>query len=318
MTRTDLVAPPPPLFMTLLDAIILGLVEGITEYLPISSTGHLIIAAALLGLDTPELKGAVDVFAIVVQGGAILAVLGLYRARVIQMLRGLVGRDVVGLRLAINIMIAFFPAAILGVLLNDLIEEKLFFVGPVVAALALGGVWMIGLDLYHRRVVDLERLPEDATVADVGGSIDSLSPWQALAIGLFQCVAMWPGTSRSMMTIGGGVMLGLRPKAAAEFSFLLGLPTLGGACVYRLLKDVMASSAAGGEAGDAASLSMFETLGWTPILVGVGVATISAALAIKWLIHFLNRHGLAVFGVYRLILSAVMLLLVWRGVVALG
>ncbi|MGP1310849.1 MAG: undecaprenyl-diphosphate phosphatase, partial [Phycisphaerales bacterium] len=131
--------------MTLLDAIILGLVEGITEYLPVSSTGHLILTSALLGLDTPDQKAAIDTFNIAIQGGAILAVLGLYFPRVIQMLKGLIGKDPVGRKLLINLFIAFLPAAVLGVLLNDLIEAHLFRPVPVLLALFLGGIWMIWL-----------------------------------------------------------------------------------------------------------------------------------------------------------------------------
>ena len=129
--------------MELWHAIILGLVEGITEYLPISSTGHLILTSALLKLNEPaQVKASVDAFNIVIQGGAILAVLGLYRARVLQMIRGLLGKDAAGLKLAINIIIAFLPAAILGVLLDDWIDAHLFFAGPVLAALFLGGLWI--------------------------------------------------------------------------------------------------------------------------------------------------------------------------------
>ena len=132
--------------LTILDAIILGIVEGITEYLPISSTGHLILASALLGLDEPpERKAAVDAFNIVIQGGAILAVIGLYWPRIVQMVRGLLGSDAAGRRLAINLIIAFLPAAVFGVLLDDLIERHLFSPIPVLAALAIGGIIMIML-----------------------------------------------------------------------------------------------------------------------------------------------------------------------------
>ncbi|MHC4949142.1 MAG: undecaprenyl-diphosphate phosphatase, partial [Planctomycetota bacterium] len=138
--------------MSILDAIILGLVEGITEYLPISSTGHLIIAAALLGLDSPpDVKQAVNAFNIVIQGGAILAVAGLYRRRVAAMLLGLAGRDPTGRRLAVNILVAFLPAAILGPLLNDAIEARLFWSGPVIAALAFWGAVLIFLTPWQRR-----------------------------------------------------------------------------------------------------------------------------------------------------------------------
>lgn len=290
-------------------AVVLGVVEGITEYLPISSTGHLILASALMGLDeTPELKRAVDSFNIVIQGGAILAVLGLYWPRVKQMIAGAAGLvgigrgDGAGLRLAINILIAFLPAAILGPLLDDRISRHLFATGPVLAALALGGVFMIVLDRWR---AGKERSGHSD---EVRHEIDELTPGRALFIGLLQCVAMWPGTSRSMMTIVGGVLVGLKPRAAAEFSFLLGLPTLGGACVYKLAKDLYHSRQTGAP-------NLFEVIGVPAVLIGVAVATVSAAFAVKWLVAFLNRHGLAPFGWYRLALCAVLGAMIFAGVV---
>jgi len=125
-----------------------------------------------------------------------------------------------------------------------------------------------------------------------------------------QTIAMWPGTSRSMMTIAGGVLVGLKPKQAAEFSFLLGLPTLGGACVYSLSKNLKNASEMG-------TPNMFETLGWMPIIIGIVVAAISAALAVRWLVSFLNKHGLAPFGYYRLVLAAVLGILIATGSVSL-
>ncbi|MHC5028721.1 MAG: undecaprenyl-diphosphate phosphatase [Planctomycetota bacterium] len=270
-------------------AVILGLVEGITEYLPISSTGHLILAQSFLGLNGDGEKSAVDAYLIVIQGGAILAVLGLYRVRVLSMIKGLLGRDPDGRRLLVNLIVAFLPAAVLGVLLDDLIEAHLFSPVPVLAALAGGGVLMIVL----------RPRPKEVELTDLA--------WRAaLIIGLMQCVAMWPGTSRSMMTIVGGMLIGLRPRQAAEFSFLLGLPTLGGACVYKL---------AGNLNGDGAT--MFEVLGLMPLVIGFAVATVSAALAVKWLVEYLNRHGLAVFGWYRIALAAVLGALIAADVVEL-
>lgn len=295
--------------MTPLDALILGLVEGITEYLPISSTGHLVIASALLGLDEPEeTKEAVDAFLIVIQGGAILAVLGLYRVRVAQMIAGLFGRDPVGLRLFVNLVVAFLPAAVIGLILDSLvdIDALLFRPVPVMSALALGGVAMILLGRWQRRFFhDPDRA--DAIDAHTFVDIEHLTWRRALLIGLMQCVAMWPGTSRSMMTIVGGMLTGMRPKHAAEFSFLLGLPTLGAACVYSLLKNLR---------GDGAN--MFETLGVTPLVIGIVTATISAALAVKWLVGYLSRHGVAVFGWYRIALCIVLGVLWWTGVVSFG
>ncbi len=271
-------------------AVILGLVEGITEYLPISSTGHLIITASLLGLDGPERKAGVDAFNIVIQGGAILAVVGLYRARVLQMLRGVIGRDAPGLRLAINLFIAFLPAAILGLLLDDVIEAYLFNPPAVLAALLVGGVYMLVVDraVTKRRDEETKRRSDEET-----DSLSELRPSQALVIGLLQCVALWPGTSRSMMTITGGMLAGLRPAQAAEFSFLLALPTLGAACLYKAAKNTDELSALGGPA----------------MIAGLVTATVSAALAVSWLVGFLNRHGLALFAWYRFGLCALMLLL---------
>lgn len=285
-------------------AIILGLVEGITEYLPISSTGHLILASAFLGLDTPQAKNAVDAFNIVIQGGAILAVLGLYWPRVVQMLRGLVGRDAVGLRLAVCLVIAFLPAAIVGALLDDWIEARLFHTGPVVAALVLGGVFMILLDRWRTGAFSTAKYHG----RELG--VEDITPGKALFIGCMQCAAMWPGTSRSMMTITGGVLAGLRPAAAAEFSFLLGLPTLGAACVYKLYKNLK-------HAHEAHVPNLFDQLGWGPVILGIVVAALSAAIAVKWLVGFLNRRGLEPFGWYRIVLGVCVLGLIAGGYVTL-
>lgn len=290
-------------------AAILGLVEGVTEYLPVSSTGHLIIASSLMGLDEAGVKRSVDAFNIVIQGGAILAVVGLYWSRVLQMIKGVLGRDRQGLRLAIRIIVAFLPAAILGVLLSDWIEERLFFTGPVIAALALGGVYMIAIDRW--RLKQHRENEQNGNPLTKGKSIDELSVRSALVIGLIQCIAMWPGTSRSMMTITGGVLTGLRPKAAAEFSFLLGLPTLGGACVWTLRTNLVESEELGVP-------NLFETFGALTFVVGFAVATLSAVLAVKWLVGFLNRHGLEAFGWYRLALAALLAGLISAGWVSVG
>jgi undecaprenyl-diphosphatase len=276
-------------------AVVLGLVEGITEYLPVSSTGHLILAQSLLGLDRPEAKAALDAFAIVIQGGAILAVLGLYAPRVAQLVRGALGRDAAGRRLLANIAIAFLPAALLGPLVDDWLEAHLFRPLPVVAALFAGGVWMIWLGRARPAAEPRAAL-----------ELEALDWRRALAIGCLQCVAMWPGTSRSMMTIAGGTLVGLRPRDAAEFSFLVGVPTLGGACVYKLAKNLIASARDG-------TPNLVETLGAGAVLLGVAVATLSAAIAVRWLVAFLNRHGLAAFGWYRVALAAFMALAFWLG-----
>lgn len=286
--------------MTILDAIILGLVEGITEYLPVSSTGHLIITSSLLGLDRDaDTKSAVDAFNIIIQGGAILAVIGLYRVRVWSMIQGLLGKSAGGRRLFTNLVIAFLPAAVFGVLLDELIEAALFRPWPVIGALAVGGLVLIGMKRWQDRVF---ASAEGDDSQDRFIDIEHLTWKQALLIGFLQCIAMWPGTSRSMMTIVGGMLVGLRPKHAAEFSFLLGLPTLGGACVYKALKS-----------GDE-----IAALGAAPIVVGIAVATVSAAVAVKWLVGYLAKHGLAAFGWYRIALAAVLGGLWLGGIVQFG
>ena len=289
--------------MNLLEAIVLGIVEGITEYLPVSSTGHLILASSLMGLTERVDKDSLDAFNIVIQGGAILAVLGLYRARVWQMIQGLLGQDAVGLRLAVNVAVAFLPAAILGVLLAGTIKRYLFFPLPVLSALAAGGVVMIVIDRWQERRFRGAPGPHDPRSTDLAG----LSLRGALLIGLLQCLAMWPGMSRSMVTIVGGMLAGMKPRQAAEFSFILGLPTLGAACAYSLLKNL---------AGDAPN--MFETLGTGPMLAGLIVATVSAAVAVSWLVSFLTRHGLSPFGWYRLALCVVLGALIWQGAVTIS
>jgi undecaprenyl-diphosphatase len=196
-------------------AVILGVVEGVTEYLPISSTGHLILVAALMGLDHAGTKGSIDAFNIVIQGGAILAVAGLYRSRIAGMLRGLAGRDPAGRRLLVNLFVAFVPAAVVGLALADWIESRLFYPGPVMGALAAGGVYMMAIDRWAKDSARAGAAGPGAPAHEPpAGDITALTPARALVIGLMQCVALWPGTSRSMMTITGGVVVGLRPGRA--------------------------------------------------------------------------------------------------------
>jgi undecaprenyl-diphosphatase len=273
---------PTTVVLTPLHALILGLVEGITEYLPVSSTGHLILAGQWLGL-----KGdAVKDFDIVIQLGAILAVLGLYRARVGQMLQGLVGRSTQGRKLLIGLIVAFLPAAVLGLLLEEQLKERLFSPLPVAGALAVGGIVMIVLDRALR-----------ARREQSGFSIEALPLRGALIIGLCQCLALWPGTSRSLVTILGGLIVGLTPVAAAEYSFLLGLITLGAATLFDLAKHGSA---------------LVGAVGIVPLIIGLVVAAISAAIAVKAFVAWLVRHGLVPFGVYRVALAVVVFLAMAR------
>jgi len=293
-------------------AIILGLVEGITEYLPVSSTGHLIIVSALLGLDdpaNPSQKTAIDAFNIVVQGGAILAVVGLYRARVVQMIRGLLGKDPAGFRLLVNLLVAFLPAAVVGLALHGWIEKHLFGPRAVVPALIVGGVYMILIEQWRRG--RFGRGPTPGLGAR-GLGVDDMTISKSLFVGVLQCFALWPGTSRSVMTITGGIITGLRPAAAAEFSFLLGLPTLGAATAYSLYKNLTHAH----DPGAAAQGNFFEVLGATSVVIGLITAALSAAVAIRWLVGFLNRSGLSPFGWYRILLGFCLIGLMAGGVLA--
>jgi undecaprenyl-diphosphatase len=272
-------------------AVMLGLVEGITEFLPVSSTGHLILAARWL-----KLQGeAVDTFAVVIQAGALGAVVGLYRARVAAMWRGLLGRDAAGWALLLKLLLSFLPAAVAGLLLHRLIKAWLFDVWPVVAALARGGVAMIALDRRLRARGRGESGPAMREEDAEGGrraakTLDALTFREALVIGCAQCLALWPGTSRAMVTILAGMLVGLPATAAAEYSFLLALPTLGAATVL--------GAFIGGE-------QLVQQVGMTTTAAGFAAAAVVAALAMRGLVRYLTRHGLALFGWYRLGLAAV-------------
>ena len=190
-------------------------------------------------------------------------------------------------------------------LLDSLVdlEALLFKTVPVMGALALGGLVMILLTPWQRRFFHGQggEMPDDAhSFVD----IDHLTWRRALLIGMIQCLAMWPGTSRSLVTIVGGMVVGMRPKQAAEFSFLLGVPTLGAACLYKGAKNMLGEGP-----------NMFEVLGAVDLIVGVIVATIAAAFAVKWLVSYLNRHGVALFGWYRLALCALLGILIWQDMV---
>ncbi|MEW6428077.1 MAG: undecaprenyl-diphosphate phosphatase [Thermodesulfobacteriota bacterium] len=268
-------------------ATVLGIVEGVTEYLPVSSTGHLILSQRLLRIPASE---AADAYAICIQAGAILAVLGLYWPQVRKMLLGLLGRDAEGLALAGNIVIAFLPAAVFGVLFDDRIETYLFGLWPITAAWFAGGLAILAVARRPR----LQR-----TRAGEGGNLATLSRRMALLIGLAQCLAMWPGTSRSLVTILAGILTGLSLASAVEFSFLLGVVTLTAATGFKALH--------GGAA-------MVQAYGWTTMFIGFAAATVSAAVAVQWMVSYLNRHSLAIFGYYRLVLAVVVAGLLAGGV----
>jgi undecaprenyl-diphosphatase len=276
-------------------AFLLGLIEGITEYLPVSSTGHLLVAQHLMGIGTgSEMdKAAADTFAICIQGGAILAVVGLYFKRVVRMILGVCGKDPEGLKLAISILVGFLPAAVIGVLANDWIEEKLFGMWPVVFAWVVGGGAILLVSKRSRKEAK-------------GGGLELLEmTWKmALVIGLLQCVAMWPGTSRSLMTIVGGLLVGLSVRAAVEYSFLLGVLTLTAATAKKAVWKIPGLDPQY-DAWFGGARLMWDSYGPLALAVGVVAATVSAALAVKWLVSYLQSHGLAVFGWYRIAIGTV-------------
>lgn len=273
--------------MDIIQATILGLVEGLTEYLPVSSTGHLLLAQRLMGIPSSE---AADAFAISIQAGAIVAVLGLYRNRVAQMLSGMAGGNETGRRLATNLVAAFVPAAVLGLLLEKPIKKYLFGgdqwgLWPVVAAWLVGGIAILLVARSRRRA---------GTTPGSGLDLGQLTIRMAVIVGVAQCIAMWPGVSRSLITIVGGVLVGLSLPAAVELSFLLGVITLSAATA----KDVLKHGA-----------EMLAAYGWGPLAAGFFAAWLSAVLAVKWMVGYLQTHGMAIFGWYRVVLA--ILVAIW-------
>lgn len=278
-------------------AAALGVVEGITEYLPISSTGHLLVTARLLdlpsGKDTPGLD-AVNTYVIAIQFGAILAVLGLFRRRFVQMLQGLVGRNPVGLHLLNALVIAFLPSAVLGFALDKKIEDTLFGPWPVIIAWIAGGVLILALEYSGR-------IPDRGVPVEPGlNLLVEITYRQALVIGLAQCVALWPGTSRSLASIVGALLVGVAMPAAVEFSFLLGFATLTAATGFKLVKD-------GG--------TLVDQFGLAHPLIGALFAFVAAVLAIRWLVTYLQRHDLKIFAWYRFAIAAVAIGLIAGGAI---
>jgi undecaprenyl-diphosphatase len=263
--------------MSLGEATLLGIIEGLTEYLPVSSTGHLTVTQELLGItDTERGRQAANAYAVIIQAGAIAAVGFLYRAQFVHVLRSMTGSGTPhGRRLGAALAAGFVPAGIAGFLLGDLIKDRLFGIWPTVAAWAVGGVVLLVWSRHERSGTR---------------PLDSIGARDGLLIGCAQVLALWPGTSRSLVTILGALALGFTLRAAVEFSFLLGFVTLGTATVYEALQS--------------GSLVVDE-FGWQAPALGFLAATLSAAAAVMWMLRYLERRGLGMFGWYRLGIAAV-------------
>ena len=268
----------------LIKAAIMGLVEGITEFLPISSTGHLILAGALLGFDDEKAK----VFDIAIQTGAIFAVILVYWQKIRDTVVALPSEKQAQ-RFALNVTIAFFPAVLLGLLFGKAIKANLFTPVVVASTFIIGGFIILWAE---RRQA---KNPAAARIQDV----DAMSPLDALKVGLVQCFAMIPGTSRSGATIIGGMLLGLSRKAATDFSFYLAIPTLIGAGAYSLYKERALLSVA--------DAPMFA--------VGLVMSFLSAWLCIRWLLSFISTHSFVGFAYYRIAFGLLVLLTAWTGTV---
>ena len=263
----------------LLIAIILGIVEGVTEFLPVSSTGHLILATELLGFDADKWAA----FNVIIQLGAILAIVVLYWRTFWAVLEGLLKGQAMSWRFIRNILIAFLPSAILGFLLINRIEALLGNALVVAIALILGGI----------AILAIERLAKPGQIVGVA----EMPLKQVVGVGLIQCLAMIPGVSRSGATIMGGLSLGVERRTAAEFSFFLAIPTMLGATTLELVKhrDALMAGASG--------------VGFGAVAVGFIVSFVVAIVVVKAFVHYISRHGFAPFAWYRI--CAGLVALVW-------
>jgi len=266
--------------VTLLHSLILGIVEGLTEFLPVSSTGHLILAGDLLGFNDERAK----IFEIVIQTGAMLAIVWEYRARFGRVLAGLASERTAQ-RFAMNLMIAFIPAAVLGLAFAKYIKAALFKPVPVAIAFAVGGLVILWAERRkHRITVD---------------SVDDMTWRDALKVGIAQAFALIPGTSRSGATIIGGLLFGLSRRAATEFSFFLAVPTLVAAGAYDFFKH----------------RALFHAHDLGMFAVGMGAAFVSAFLCVRWLLRFISSHDFTLFAWYRIGFGALVLATAYWGLV---
>jgi undecaprenyl-diphosphatase len=271
-------------------AAVMGVVEGLTEFLPISSTGHLILAGSLLDFTGDKIK----VFEIAIQTGAMLAVIWEYRVKLGSTVKGM-GSDPIAQRFALNLLIAFAPAVVFGLTFNKAIKEHLFHPLPVAMAFIVGALVILWVEKRHHGRYG-ERDLEGRRHARVE-TVDDMSALDALKVGLVQCFALIPGTSRSGATIIGAMVFGFSRKAATEFSFYLGIPTLMGAGAYAVYKYRQLLSVA--------DLPLFA--------IGTVFAFFSALLCIRWLIRYVSTHDFVPFAWYRIAFGAIVILTAWSG-----
>ena len=267
-------------------AVILGIVEGFTEFLPISSTGHLLAAKEFLDLgQTEATEKAIDSYIVSIQIGAICAVAVLYRNRLNQMMQGIKGNSPEGRQLLTNLIVAFIPTALIGFFASDFVKDELYGLSPVAAAWIVGGVCIL--------LVQKKQLFQNQ-----GNTIETLGFKQAAIIGLVQALALWPGVSRSLVTILAAVMIGLSLKAAVEFSFLLGLVTLTAATVYEMGRD---------------GTEIINNFGYLSPAVGLAVAFISAVISVRWMVDWLEKRSFSIFGYYRILIGLIAIVLLSIG-----
>ena len=274
------------------ESISLGLVQGITEYLPVSSTGHLILFDNLFQkaeakkvtntcerfYDKDEVKNS---YFTIIQSGSILAVLFLYPRRFKNMIYGVFGKDKNGAKLVENLVISFLPVAVVGLLVNRLVQKFFYNKISIAAALAIGAIIML---------ISEKNLLKNAKYQH--GDIDHMDLKKSLIVGMWQCLSLFPGMSRSMTTIVGGYKCGLSRKSSAEYSFLLGFITLSAATIFKIATDFSI---------------LFANLRLRTIVIGVLIAFLSSLVSIKLFISYLSRHGMKVFAIYRLLLSCIIL-----------
>ena len=290
-------------FVVLLKAAVMGIVEGLTEFLPISSTGHLILAGALLGLDDEKGK----VFDIAIQTGAIFAVILVYWQKISRTVLDL-PTDITARRFAANVVIAFLPAVLLGLLFGKQIKMYLFTPEVVASTFILGGLIILWVERKLKADTPQDLLRVRSTEADATlalaeqpvsriQNVDEMTPLDALKVGLVQCLAMIPGTSRSGATIIGGMVLGLSRKAATDFSFYLAIPTLIGAGAYSLYKE-------------RALLSLADA---PTFAVGLLFSFISAWICVRWLLRYIASHSFVPFAWYRIVFGIAVWLTAYTG-----